>query len=1292
MVNRFSPLPFLAIAFLTLPASGQQDLLSEEEPEPGSMVLQVLEQLEQEIDEGQFREILENFLKERQVLQREPNPSAPPGAESKPPVRKQLSDEDRKAQALLQRHLQVRFQRPGSQILLGLARKEGLVIPPGQPGVEAMPPGAAPPVVELAEPAQDKAEGRTEPDPLSRAVEGFRRSVVTGDWQAVKSYLAALSPKVAEKVYSHLIGSLQNDQQVVLLPSEVLPLADAAPSAPREEEIQKLGRILARSLRAVDAPRLVLARLEEGTRYLGGREPERRIAAARLLLGADLIAEAQGYLPPLGIAPVEGVPARDDPKLLNLHALFLETVGRKKQDPQAIQKARSISIRVLEDQDSGVDPRTRLEALQRALGLLSTPPAEESSRWLRDLFRQKRGLAYLALAETGVRLEGSYLQRIPAPRIEALKLLRQIVGELLQASADDPAPWSMPLQVLTLGWLNEAHKSLSDAGARGGRSPRRDFSDPEQPAKDPRLQNPEDQKTPPLSPADVFAQAPDETWCRRLEGDLAHRARRLTALLAARAGDEKRAEAIAGFMVRDDPQAAKEIAEETVRAWSARAGKPAERESNYSGRSYRYGRYSPNPWMYQDSGSSEGIPLTRARQVRNLRLLGELLASFRALGVPPLDPAVVVQAFEAGHSPAEVYRREDLESVFGDPASLPPEALWSLVSSLRQKLAGQWRQVPVQEEAKTRRSDEELAAEIDRGYELGESLLGDAGKAVREWRLQLLLATLLFDRSEFLYGRKVDLETYVRLRDRSFRTYREAAAAYARAAEGLDPAKETAEPHFRWFQSSLGASDLAFLTRQDKPDGDQIQAIRASLSEGGEERAARHLELFGKELWEGTSELPPQLKPLYLREGLRVLRDHPAGKSARDLLTLYQDLLGEVELALQVDGDATVGHRRRFGARLSIRHSQALGRESGGFNRFLLNKQYSPAVQRELNYRDDLEKALRESLAQGFEVEAIRFLEPGVEPRGYGRPGWQETPLAYLVLKARDPSVDRIPPVQVDLEFQDGRGLVLLPVTSPVTLIDARDPNPPSRPVAELQVRQLLDGRGEGEGLLVLEVIAGGRGLIPELEEIIDLEKGAGGGFAIRSLQDQGLSVESLATEGKQIEPVTRRSWRLELSAAGKEPPASFVFPEVKEPAAKVRLEQFADADLVEAPKVVVLGGPGLTRRAWPWIAGCGAAAFVAALLVAAVVRRSRRRKSREAGPRYLRPEALTPFSLLGLLERMHADPELALRPEERAALEEAIRRTESSYFSRTNGAAPEPDLDALAREWIARAGGRSRF
>jgi len=81
----------------------------------------------------------------------------------------------------------VRFQRQGSQILLGLARKEGLVIPQGQPGVEAVPPGAAPPVVEVAEPAQDRGEGRTEPDPLAKAVEGFRMSVVNGDWQAVNS-------------------------------------------------------------------------------------------------------------------------------------------------------------------------------------------------------------------------------------------------------------------------------------------------------------------------------------------------------------------------------------------------------------------------------------------------------------------------------------------------------------------------------------------------------------------------------------------------------------------------------------------------------------------------------------------------------------------------------------------------------------------------------------------------------------------------------------------------------------------------------------------------------------------------------------------------------------------------------------------------------------------------------------------------------------------------------------------------------------------------------------------------
>ncbi len=43
----------------------------------------------------------------------------------------------------------------------------------------------------------------------------------------------------------------------------------------------------------------------------------------------------------------------------------------------------------------------------------------------------------------------------------------------------------------------------------------------------------------------------------------------------------------------------------------------------------------------------------------------------------------------------------------------------------------------------------------------------------------------------------------------------------------------------------------------------------------------------------------------------------------------------------------------------------------------------------------------------------------------------------YELLKAKDASVDRLPPLSLDMDFADGQGTVILPVSSPVTLISA---------------------------------------------------------------------------------------------------------------------------------------------------------------------------------------------------------------------------------------------------------------
>ena len=70
-------------------------------------------------------------------------------------------------------------------------------------------------------------------------------------------------------------------------------------------------------------------------------------------------------------------------------------------------------------------------------------------------------------------------------------------------------------------------------------------------------------------------------------------------------------------------------------------------------------------YPYTGRRQTQGIPLTRAKQKRNLRRLADLLQRLRQLPMKPQDPAAIVQAFTTAHSHAEVYRVEDMEAVFG---------------------------------------------------------------------------------------------------------------------------------------------------------------------------------------------------------------------------------------------------------------------------------------------------------------------------------------------------------------------------------------------------------------------------------------------------------------------------------------------------------------------------------------------------------------------------------------------------------------------------------------------------
>jgi hypothetical protein len=340
----------------------------------------------------------------------------------------------------------------------------------------------------------------------------------------------------------------------------------------------------------------------------------------------------------------------------------------------------------------------------------------------------------------------------------------------------------------------------------------------------------------------------------------------------------------------------------------------------------------------------------------------------------------------------------------------------------------------------------------------------------------------------------------------------------------------------------------------------------------------------------------------------------------------------------------------------------------------------------QVNHRELIERELREKLAEACAVESITFHELGVVPRGFGREGWQELPLAYLVLRAKDPAIDRIPVVQVDLAFSDGTGMVLLPIPSEVVLLDARDTQPPPRPLHELKLKQVLDDR-QGE-VVRLEVLATAKGILPELETLLDLDAWGATGFRVRQVHDQGFDVATLDLTGERVEPVCERNWLIELEPAGAERPAEFVFPRAFDSAAELSYARYDDADVVEAAASVPLRRGLLAGRGWQSLA-VAAASVGGLLLVLVVVRLVVRRRRQNVSPqaRYHRPARLTPFNLVVLLKRIYRDDVLALSPAERAGLGETIESLERDYFGAPAPSAVERDLEPLLNRWLARAG-----
>jgi hypothetical protein len=1204
--------------------------------------------------------------------------------------------EAQKAQARLQKIQQLTFDRRPSEILKAWSHPESEPEKKPEEPPEPAPGEAKPP----------------EPDPFDAELKAFQRDVTLGKWDAVKAFLAKLPRAEARAAYSQLLNSLPNPmmQQAIMMPQmsgraammmtrqmqmqmqmqmnpqfmetntfscdDVIGLAAACPHKRTEEVLSGLSRILQMALTSGHSIDDCVAKLRAEAAKPAEQAALNRREAAKLLVGAGYAVEAGAFLP-----SAEEAQTANDREALNLLAKHHLARYDKDKKTESLEQAWMVTQAVLAAGE--VDPEQKAEALKRCVELAPKVKADLGQAWLDESFtrRPERGMEVLATIGSAT-AQGMQTYPMDAPfRRKLFELEKTAVEALLKASPERANQWRETLELLAIGWMSEADFSRQwDTSTSLGPMMQRDlYGNIYYMGYDYQTQMmmQQQQNMPaPIPVGEILELRPQDEWMNHVGESLKPRYATLCAQLYLKVGEEQRAFPYIERLAGTHGDAAKALVEEFLRVWT----------QNHDPNTAQ-NRRSSYIYFFGFEQRAESIPLTRSKQERNLKELAGWVERLRKLPVGNLDDKLLSQAFTACHSVAEVYRIEAIESVFGSLDALKPETLAALIQQMRGNLAGVWRQPAVQEKNKTRRREKDIREEILRGYEVARAVVDKAlEKNVDNWSLVQARAALLLDEANF----RQEIEPgpdFLPKRRGSLAEFQRAAELYAKGLSKLAEDVETSEPYESWMYASLGASDLGSIQEKHQADPRQPPLIKAAIDALPGEAAERHRKKFANNLFTRMSSLNPAVKQKYVEAGLTIVGDHPHAREISRLHDYYKDLVTEIKLEARVDGSDVVGHGEPFGVFVNLLHTRDIERESGGFGKYLQNQNsgsmfyynYGRPLE---NYRDKFEEAARAALDEHFEVKSITFQSEDVNSRATEEYGWRMTPYAYMLLKAKSPKVDRLPPVRLDLDFLDTSGYVILPIESPVVPIDASKELVAARPFEKLKITQTLDERQATEGRLIVEVKATALGLVPRLEEILDVSQP---GFEVAETEDQGLLLARFDPDGPGNNIVSERNWLVRLrpvaqSSTAQNPPDLFRFASAKVDADEMVYQRYVDADLVPVERELRLSEryerPS-TSWLW-WLAGIVAA--LAALLAAYWLLRPRARSEKRG--RFAVPESITPFSVLGLLRSIHENNGLA--EPTRRELASSIEQLERHYFDAPG--ASEPDLRSIAETWVRRA------
>lgn len=1112
----------------------------------------------------------------------------------------------------------------------------------------------------------------------------FRRDVVLGRWDKVRDFVAGLPQETSAPFYQMLVQMLSSQVEVApseqlqmqgaqryrdqpyLAPADVLGLAAASPTPPDKQMVKALAGLLSKDPRP---PRDFFESLNKGIPHFGGQDAGNRRRAAQFLIEAGLVKDAGPFLPDLKEAR-----EKKDYGALNLIARHRAELAEKDHlaaGKNAVPEAWEISTSFLTD--TNAPPEERAEALSRALPLIAKLEGNIGDRWVEETFKDPQGAGMELLATMGTLTAQNRENRNPALRLEQLRLQHAAVKTIQNAKGIDPGKWSGVFTLFARQWRHEALVT-QERDASNGRRMMQQFDEWGNPFYMRPQTNYEGRGVMPIGTGLLLECRPEEAWLASVEPAMRNECLLAISRLFLKVKEQEKVLPLIKSLAGADREEAKDLVRETIRVWT-------ENHNPNSQQDYR-SRYF---YFYGFNNQSASIPLTRSKQERNLVELADLVKGVRELDLGESFHLELANAFISCHSQAEVWRVEAVESVFGATDNLDTETLAALVARMRINLAGLWPNPKLQQAYQTKRKDKEMAEQILRGYAEAQRVLAQAiqkNSAQKEaWRLVEQLGALRFEESNFRSALTPDVN-HAKTKSESLEMLAAAAKAYAATLPLEDSAKENSAVFETWFYGALGSPTLEALKSHHVAAPAEYAKIKAALAALPEECRERHLKAFATTLNTRLANVGPDLKLRYLEAVSGIAGDHEALRDSKEVLAYYRDLVKEIELDVQVDGPADVGTDAPFGLRINLRHTREIEREAGGFQKYLQNQTNSmygfnfgrPTE----DYRDKFEKAARAALEEHFEVVSVTFHSDKVESRTDPEFGWRLTPYAYMLLKPKGAQIDKVPPLKIDLDFNDTSGYVVLPVSSGELPIDAS--KSAARPFRELKVTQTLDERSHAEkGCLYLEVKASARGLVPSLAELSDLNVP---GFETGKIEDRSLRVVELDAASDELAPVSEHEWRIELKPKGGALPASFDFPVVKPELAKedglVR-QRYVDVDLVPVEAKVALGGGGQGTRPWLIVAVLAVIGFFVGLVI-----RSRKNKNvAEEGPVLLPlPAHLSAVSVIGYLKKLQVREGITAETKDSIGREIAI--LETRYFGREDVPQDPVVLEEIARRWQA--------